>query len=903
MSQSPPRADLPKKERLSIRHNYSGPQNQCIDMVRQPSEKSGNYKKIIRLGVCAMEKKTTCKPMQEILDRLNSTEDIAIIVFPEPVILKFPIQEWPIVDCLITFYSTGFPLAKVEAYIELRKPYLINELKFQDAMLWRHKVYDILIQHGIPVPKHYIFVDEKTAKMSKRPFQSSCNLLSLDDNGYQSNGNKVGKYFFDDSSENSDSKVYAKTDYVLEKEINPCFSRQLSEVSLPTNFEEEKKDEIEPNAPAISRQHSQSSLSKSNTQEIKSETSNTLRRKFSEHDYFLKVPKNESPAEDSNLNETYKSPLHNYKKKFHTKIEEHDDYILIGDHKLKKPFVEKPLSAEDHRINIYYPKCDGGGCKCLFRKTNNVSSSFDPNANQIRSGSFIYEEFLPTDGFDIKVYTVGPNYAHAETRKSPVLDGVVQRTKEGKEVRFPVNLTQEEKIIAKKIVFAFDQQICGFDLLRSKGKSYVCDVNGWSFVKGNQKYYTDCAILIRGMILAKFAPERLTPLNPIISQLNINKNGYDVENLFKPTLGEKLSYDKEELRSVVAIFRHGDRTPKQKMKMITSNPRYLAFFDDQPDKKKEVKVKTVKQLQQILDITQEILEGFYSSNFKLTNECTAETISKHFQLFSVLKKGGHFEGINRKIQLKPLEWGIEVDPVTQEEIEVVKKGLLILKWGGELTHSGIEQAEELGAIFRNQVYPQDNEGLLRLHSTYRHDLKIYSSQEGRCQKTAASFCKGLLELEGDLRPIMVSMVRKDEVAQEMLEFEKIQENISLHELMGSLSTLMNSEEELYVLVKELIGEENMDSKMRKILKDIDRPLPLLRKTHDLIKKLSMSIKKALDTNEDSYYVSLKDVGYGGLKLKDIQTEKKADSKTEDQKCEEVPILVFKRWKKLESDFL
>lgn len=70
-------------------------------------------------------------------------------------------------DCLIAFYSSGFPLAKAEAYIELRKPYMVNELKFQDALLWRHKVYDILVQHGIPVPKYYVVADEKIAKKSK----------------------------------------------------------------------------------------------------------------------------------------------------------------------------------------------------------------------------------------------------------------------------------------------------------------------------------------------------------------------------------------------------------------------------------------------------------------------------------------------------------------------------------------------------------------------------------------------------------------------------------------------------------------------------------------------------------------------------------------------------------------
>lgn len=182
---------------------------------------------------------------------------------------------------------------------------------------------------------------------------------------------------------------------------------------------------------------------------------------------------------------------------------------MIGDQKLKKPFLEKPINAEDHEIYIHYSgnSPGGSGYSVLFRKTEDNCSQFFPTNGKsaIRTdGSYLYEEFLPTDGFDIKVYTVGEDYAHAEARKCPSLDGKVQRDKTtGKEVRYPVNLSSWEKEIARRVSLEFRQEICGFDMLRSQGKTYVCDVNGFSFVKSSDKYYEDCAYKIKKIIYKK----------------------------------------------------------------------------------------------------------------------------------------------------------------------------------------------------------------------------------------------------------------------------------------------------------------------------------------------------------------------------------------------------------------
>jgi len=458
------------------------------------------------IGICAMRKKTTSKPMVQILDRLRAYKEIRVNVFEEEMILEQHPSKWPVADCLICFFSTGFPVQKAVQYVELRKPFCINDVASQQALTNRFSVYRMLQQYDLPTPK-FVIVD---------------------------------------------------------REKNPG---------------------------AV--------------------------------------------------------------------VFECPEYIEYEGVRINKPCVEKPKDADNHHVIIYY--ANNGGSRRLFRKTGNRSSRFYPKCNELRKrGSFLYEEFQ-VGGQDLKVYTIGPAYAHAELRKSPTVDGLVIRDPDGKELRRLTKLTDAERAMVRQVVCAFRQNICGFDIIRAGTNSYVIDVNGWSFVKGSQRYYDKCARILRKMCLisrqgrAALATIRAFPLTDV-RRVEVFDTGFyldssiaegismqEIEQAFDgdgevPVVEEQLTFPKPEadtdappedqipqspqkdakllrkttelyrdpakfpspfelanndspfkdpdnhdvLLSMVTIFRHGDRTSKQKVKFVLKDPEVVALLQNAP---------------------------------------------------------------------------------------------------------------------------------------------------------------------------------------------------------------------------------------------------------------------------------------------------------------------------------
>ena len=180
-------------------------------------------------------------------------------------------------------------------------------------------------------------------------------------------------------------------------------------------------------------------------------------------------------------------------------------------------------------------------------------------------------------------------------------------------------------------------------------------------------------------------------------------------------------------KGMVTVIRHADRTPKQKFKYSFRSPLFISLLKGH---REEVIIRAVSDLQVVLETV------------KVAEAKGLEDLAKLKQLRGALEKKMNFPGT--KIQLKPT--------LNSENPEIVDKVQLILKWGGEPTHSAKHQATDLGEQIRQKLQLLNREAL--------ENVKIYTSSERRVIASAQYFTDSLLELDEPL-PDDFLIVRKD----------------------------------------------------------------------------------------------------------------------------------------------
>ena len=141
----------------------------------------------------------------------------------------------------------------------------------------------------------------------------------------------------------------------------------------------------------------------------------------------------------------------------------------------------------------------------------------------------------------------------------------------------------------------------------------------------------------------------------------------------------------EELRCVIAVVRHGDRTPKQKHKVNTSEPQILDYFEKHATNcKKDVKVKARAPMIEFLETVKQMIE---EKQLQHQVPMQKELLLKLLHMRDILERW-KIVGLNRKLQIKPRKWEEVTDPTTGETRIRCTDVQLILKWGGNLTKLG-----------------------------------------------------------------------------------------------------------------------------------------------------------------------------------------------------------------------
>lgn len=770
-----PRSQAPGRSRSRAKRRFSG---STAASSHSPSSERGVHSKrdeekpapIGIIGVCALDVKARSKPSRNILNRLISKGEFEVVVFGDKVILDEEVENWPVCDFLISFYSDGFPLDKAIAYVKARKPFCVNDVPMQ-KILWDRRI---------------------------------CLMI-------------------------------------------------LDKINVPT-----------PKRLEVNRDGGPSILTPEMAQHLKDTTGVILEGPEDGTGGQCRPPRKVELLDDG-------------------------DTLSVDGALLAKPFVEKPISGEDHNICIYYPKSQGGGARKLFRKIGNKSSEWVdgmtvPRAILEPDSSYIYEKFMKVDNSeDVKAYTVGPTFCHAETRKSPVVDGLVRRNTHGKEIRYVTSLSKDEAAMAARIAVSFGQRVCGFDLLRAEGKSYVIDVNGWSFVKDNDEYYDQCARIMKDMFIRErrkqlgtssssvaSAPSSDNGIAPVTRKESGHKDNHrstlqqllskspsmsklhghyhkrpvpvstDVSSAPTPKTtppdankpldlppiecapplpppavslpiasspstapstvpstpapsnsanGDILSPPAPKhtwkLKGMVSVIRHADRTPKQKYKFTFHTKPFIELLKGHEE---EVLLTGEAALDSVIAAVDVALQQGIEDREKLRI------------LRNVLAKKGGWAGT--KVQIKPMfrkpkpeellamnipgfndeeprgtkvtqlknsEEGddpmLERSPTRQDSLSgvtlsritaaenslVLDKLQLIVKWGGEPTHSARYQSQELGENMRNDLLLMNREVLEEVH--------VFSSSERRVTTSAQIWAAAFTD-QKDLPSDFIT-IRKD----------------------------------------------------------------------------------------------------------------------------------------------
>jgi len=517
-------------------------------------------------------------------------------------------------------------------------------------------------------------------------------------------------------------------------------------------------------------------------------------------------------------------------------IEEFDDYIVVDGQKLSKPFLEKPADADNHEVYIYYPKSVGGGRTRLGKNM----CGFDERGRIRRHGSFVYERFIPSEGFETRLFVISSTacekentYIFAEAKTSIPATASVDDSRQIFQVQVgmgnSVLANPAEKLVCPKIAKAFGQTTFKVDLLRSQtvtdseDKFFVYDISvkGGALKNRGNVYYDEVALALYNDICTRmnctpfrgphFAglgamtppPSAFHDQHPDLlgmetrppsrsAQLSNAALSHVGEDGLSESATRRISSKSghQELLCVWCLVRHGDRTPKRKLKLkVPCDDPYTAgwllgwlqggesedtlseFFGKQRENSKVVELRVTQQLQRLFLVLKECDKTHKRNSRKESKNFEKEAgASEEKNPGPKEKQKDPIEPLSCSDDVSVLQSGIKVldsflrttseSPLLHAKVEVQSKNIKVtLKWGGELTHVGKKQAYDLGEHFRAEHFPFDDAS--HLHATLRHDVKVYASAEPRCRQTAGSFTKGFLSLSGPLPQIIVSFVRTD----------------------------------------------------------------------------------------------------------------------------------------------